>query len=101
MSDLDRYRMEQMKDPEFKEYHEEMHAAAELSKALVGIRTELGLTQKELAKLTGLTQSDISRLESCDANPSLKMLNRIARGLNMQLNIQFVASESTPTDRQV
>lgn len=45
-------------------------------------RIELHLSQEELAKRIGIDQSDLSKIEKGNANPSLKMLARIADGLN-------------------
>ena len=90
MSDFDKFREKQLQDPEFREYYEEMLPAAEISKAMIGARARLGLTQRDLSKLSGVTQSDISRLESCEGNPSLKTLKRIAKALDMRLKIEFI-----------
>lgn len=87
---LSDYRKQQMQDPEFRAYAEQMQAFADLAKAVVGARIERNLTQQELSKLTGVAQSDISRLESCEGNPSLKTLIRIAEGMDMRLQVSFV-----------
>lgn len=56
-------------------------------------RIKAGLTQKQLAKLVGTTQSVIARLEDADyEGHSLNMLNRIAAALNKSVDIRFVAS---------
>lgn len=52
-------------------------------------RIEKGLTQKDLAKLTGIDQADISKLEQGQLNPSIGLLNRIAKALNANLNIEY------------
>mgnify|MGYP001586767774 CR=1 FL=1 len=50
------------------------------------LRMEAGLTQKELAKRVGTTQSVISRIEDADYDGhSLSILNRIATSLNRRL----------------
>lgn len=90
---LSDYRKLQMQDPEFRAYAEQMQPFADLAKAVVGARIERNLTQQELSKLTGVAQSDISRLESCEGNPSLKTLIRIAEGMNMHLQVSFVPIE--------
>lgn len=90
---LSDYRKQQMQDPEFRAYAEQMQPFADLAKAVVGARIERNLTQQELSKLTGVAQSDISRLESCEGNPSLKTLIRIAEGMDMHLQISFVPVE--------
>lgn len=87
---LSDYRKKQMQDPEFRAYAEQLQPFAELAKAVVGARIERNLTQQELSKLTGVAQSDISRLESCEGNPSLKTLIRIAEGMDMRLQVSFV-----------
>lgn len=87
---LSDYRKQQMQDPEFRAYAEQMQPFADLAKAVVGARIERNLTQQELSKQTGVAQSDISRLESCEGNPSLKTLIRIAEGMDMRLQVSFV-----------
>ena len=87
---LSDYRKKQMQDPEIRAYAEQMQPFADLAKAVVGARIERNLTQQELSKLTGVAQSDISRLESCEGNPSLKTLIRIAEGMDMRLQVSFV-----------
>lgn len=87
---LSEYRKKQMQDPEFRAYAEQLQPFADLAKAVVGARIERNLTQQELSKLTGVAQSDISRLESCEGNPSLKTLIRIAEGMDMRLQVSFV-----------
>ncbi|MBQ6562702.1 MAG: helix-turn-helix domain-containing protein [Clostridiales bacterium] len=53
-------------------------------------RKERKLTQKELAARCGMAQSDISRIEGESGNPSVEILERIAKGLEMQLVLEFV-----------
>ena len=90
---LSDYRKQQMQDPEFRAYAEQMQPFADLAKAVVGARLERNLTQQELSRLTGVAQSDISRLESCEGNPSLKTLIRIAEGMDKRLQVSFVPIE--------
>ena len=39
---------------------------------------------------TGITQADISRIENGTRNPSLSMVKKLARGLGMQLKLEFI-----------
>lgn len=48
-----------------------------------------GMTQKELAEKTGIHQADISKFERGQGNPSLNTLDRLAKGLNMDLYVDF------------
>ncbi len=66
---------------------------ARVGQLIFDARAKAKLTQKELAKLAGTTQTVISRLE--DANyegHSLSMLGRIAAALERRVEIRFVRS---------
>ena len=53
-------------------------------------RIETGITQKELAQKTGISQADISRLERGIGNPSLNTLKRVAEALGKKLELKLV-----------
>lgn len=57
--------------------------------AVAAARAIGGLSQKELAALTGIDQSDISKIERGVANPSVSTLERIAKALGGQLAINI------------
>lgn len=52
-------------------------------------RLELDLSQEDLAKRVGIDQSDLSKIEKGTANPSIKMINRIAQGLNSKIIVNL------------
>jgi predicted transcriptional regulator len=52
-------------------------------------RTELGLSQRELAVLTGTTQSAIARLEGGGRPPRIDTLLRIAHALDCELVVDL------------
>jgi ribosome-binding protein aMBF1 (putative translation factor) len=52
-------------------------------------RRELGLSQQELAALTGTTQSAIARLESGQRPPRIDTLLRIAHALETDLVVEL------------
>lgn len=56
-------------------------------------REKAGLTQKELAAITGLTQSNISNIEKGNNIPTLVTLNKIANATGKKLIIDFVDEE--------
>ena len=64
-----------------------------LGQIVAEARRKCHLTQKKKKKKTGIAQSDISRLEQSNANPSIRTLERIAEGLGMRLQISFVPPE--------
>ncbi len=61
-----------------------------LAYKLLFAREQANMTQKELAEKTGIYQADISKIERGIGNPSLQTLKRLADGLGMELDIDFV-----------
>ena len=57
------------------------------SRAVSAARASAGVSQKRLAELTGIDQSDISKIERGVSNPSVATLERIAEALHGQLSI--------------
>lgn len=78
--------------PEMMTLLEEERANSLVARRIYELRESAGLSQRELAKLTGTTASVICRLEDSDyEGHSLAMLRRIAAALNKRVEIRFVA----------
>lgn len=60
-----------------------------VGEAVAAARAKKGLSQKELSDLTGIDQSDLSKIERGIANPSVNTLNRIAKALDAKLLISI------------
>ncbi len=93
---LNDFMNEQMKDPEFAKAYEEIQPEMSVVRALVEARTSQHLTQKELSERTGIAQTEISKLEKGTRNPSIKLLQRLADGMGMVLNISFTPKKNIP-----
>ena len=89
MSDFKNYLDKQLQDKEFKEEWETLEPEFSVMQAMIDARNSAGLTQKQLSEKTGITQADISKLESGNANPSLRTLQRLASGMGMKVKIEF------------
>ena len=63
MSEFQNLLQEELKDPEFKKEWDDMQPEMDVIRAMIDARIEQNLTQKELAKRTGIDQADISKLE--------------------------------------
>lgn len=50
-------------------------------------RIQMRLSQQELAEKVGIDQSDLSKIEKGISNPSLKMITRLAEGLNLKASV--------------
>ena len=81
---------EQLKDINFKKEYENIQPEMDVIRAIVDAGTAQNLTQKELSKITGINQADISKLENGTRNPTVSLLKRLAEGMGMELRIQFI-----------
>jgi transcriptional regulator with XRE-family HTH domain len=66
-------------------------AEMQIAQQIYAMRTSASLTQSELAKRIGTTQSVIARLEDAEyTGHSMGMLQRIAEALDQRVEIRFV-----------
>ena len=79
-----------MADPEFRKGYEEADAEYYVIEALIRARNEANLSQAELAKRLGTTQSAIARLEAGGVSPSISTLRRYAIATGNRLRLQLV-----------
>jgi len=56
-------------------------------------REQAKMTQKQLAEKTGIYQADISKLERAIGNPSVLTLKRLAEGMGLEIQIDFVKKD--------
>jgi transcriptional regulator with XRE-family HTH domain len=85
---------EQMKDEEFRKEYEALEPEFAIRQAMIDARKQAGLTQKDLSIRSGIAQGDISKLENGTRNPSIKLLQRLADGMDMVLNVTFTPKET-------
>ncbi len=90
MSEFKDFLNEQLQNPEFKKEWDDIQPEMDVIRAMVEARISQNITQKELAERTGINQADISKLENGTRNPSLKLLKRLAAGMDMELKLVFI-----------
>ena len=77
--------------PEDQHEYDQAYAAAalagELAELVYNLRDQAGLTQAELAKRMGTTQSSIARIDSGGSLPTVEMLARLARAIGISLRL--------------
>lgn len=61
----------------------------EVRELIINTRTKLGITQKQLAEKSGVSQSNISKIENRTYRPSITILKRIADAFGKRLIIEF------------
>ena len=82
-----------MEDPEFREEYARIDDEFTLIEALVRARTAAKLTQAELARRLGTTQSAIARLEGGGVSPSFTTLRRYAEATGTRLTGGLVQAD--------
>ena len=71
--------------PEVEEYNIDV----EVRDLVISTRSAANLTQKQLAQRSGVSQSNISKIENGNYQPSLSTLKRIAGALGKRLVVSF------------
>ena len=90
MSSVTELKKQWLKDPRVSDAFEDMKPEFAVARALLTARIESGLTQEEVAKRMGTTQSVIARLEGGRTLPSIKSLYRYAKATGTKPVIQLV-----------
>ena len=73
-------------DSSIKQDIEEMEVLAGIVSTIIEKRNELGMTQRELARICGLPQSSVARIESCTVKPKVETLIKIMIPLGLTLS---------------
>lgn len=76
-----------MRNPRFRREYEKLQPEYEIACQIIEARIKNKISQEELAKRAKTGQAVISRLEGMNAKPSISLLSRIARALNIKINI--------------
>ena len=96
---LKEYKNKKMKDPVFAEEYVKLQPEMNVIRAIIDARISQNLTQKELSEKTGIAQTEISRLENGSRNPSVRLLQRLADGMGMDLSITFTPKDTATSSR--
>lgn len=82
-----------MEDPEFREAYALVDEEYALVETLVRARTAANLTQEEVARRIGTTQSAVARLEGGKVSPSFATLRRYAEATGTRLTVGLVPAD--------
>jgi len=90
LTNFEVYRDNLLKDPELKKYYDEVGKQLEVAYQILQLRKKQGMSQSELAKKIGTTQSNVARLESGQQNFTTETLQKIAKAFRLELRVEFV-----------
>lgn len=88
---FDEFKKEALKNPDVKAAYDEVAPAYAMKRDMIAMRKAKGFTQEDMANLLGTRKSNISRLESVNAenSPRLATVEEYARVLGYRLKIGF------------
>ena len=76
-----------MKNPEYRREYDALEPEFQIAEQIIKARIEGKISQEELAKRMKTGQAVVSRLEGMNGSPSLSLLKRLARALNIKLQL--------------
>ena len=80
-----------MRDPEFQDAYRKADGEYSVIEALIRARTKAKMSQTDLARKLGTTQSAVARLESGRVSPTVATLRRYAEATGSKLEIALVS----------
>lgn len=89
-NDFGWYLQKQLKNLEFKRMFDEYGKQLEVAYQILQLRKKKKISQNELAKRIGTTQSNVARMEAGKQNFSTDMLMKVATALGKKLEVNFV-----------
>ncbi len=81
------YLAELERDADYQEAEKELRPYLDLANRVLALRLDRGWSQAELARRVGTRQANISRIENAQANPTLKVLHKLAQAFEVELSI--------------
>jgi len=81
-----------MENPKFRKEYEKADAEFSIVEALIHARAAARLSQAEVARRIGTTQSAIARLEAGNVAPTIPTLRRYAEATGTKLHIELLSA---------
>ncbi|MBI5466435.1 MAG: helix-turn-helix transcriptional regulator [Candidatus Kerfeldbacteria bacterium] len=89
--DFDVYVSKRLKDAQFKKRYDTYGKQLEIAYQVLQLRKKQRMSQADLARKLGTTQSNVARLEAGEQNFTTQTLHRIAWALGRELKVEFVS----------
>jgi DNA-binding XRE family transcriptional regulator len=88
MIDAETWLRKKLKDPKFKAEYDRLEPEFALAREVISARVKAKLSQAQVAKRMGTSQSAVARIES-GRSPSLTSLRRYAKAVGSKLEIRL------------
>jgi HTH-type transcriptional regulator/antitoxin HipB len=88
MKTLKQFKKEIFKRPGVRKAYAEMQPEFKIIRKLALARAGKKLSQRDLAKKIGITQSALARFETGGVNPTLSFIQKITNGLGLKLIVK-------------
>jgi ribosome-binding protein aMBF1 (putative translation factor) len=92
-TDWTQLRDRRMTEPGAADAYDAAKLAFDLGRAVRELRERHGWSQAQLAHSAGMTQSAVARFEAGGTVPTLPVLERLARALDVELSVRFTPKE--------
>ena len=76
--------------------YEAKRAQYAIANQIIELRKAMNMTQKDLARRTGVSQPEISRIEQGTANPTVGTIGRLAEGLRAHVVLRADDTSEIP-----
>lgn len=90
---------EEFHDPEFRRGWERLAPARAVANSVIAYRARHGLTQTALARVLGISQPAVARLEIAEHLPTLDTLLKLSERLGLEFSLSLIPVAKTETDR--
>lgn len=99
MTTFDALKKQMLANPKVRERYDALEQEFAVARELIQARNRAGLSQAQVAKRMGTTQSAIARLESGRRSPSMRTLARFAEATGTRAEIRLVAVTRRHADK--
>lgn len=79
---------------------EQNRMKANIASQYIEARRLLGMTQEEVARVSGIKRPNITRFEKGNYNPTIDLLVKVAESMGKRLEIRLVDKEVEPVNRE-
>jgi DNA-binding XRE family transcriptional regulator len=89
MKSFEAFKRKMLKDPAVKKEYDALEEEFALARELIGARAKANLTQGQVARRMGTSQSAVARMESGRGLPSMTSLTKYAHAVGRKVEIKL------------